>query len=54
MEFYSLEAAKEYAENLRNDPGFDSAKFEVWVDHTSTNPDMYKPVVLPVLKSNKE
>lgn len=54
MEFYSLEAAREYAENLSNDTGFDSAKFEVTIDHTSTNPDMYKTVVLPVLNLNKE
>lgn len=49
MEFYSLKAASEYAEKLRNDPWFDSVKFEVKIDHISINPDMYKPVVLPAL-----
>lgn len=54
MEFYSLEAAREYAKNLNNDTGFDSTKFEVPINHTSTNPDMYETVVLPVLNLNKE
>lgn len=54
MEFYSLKAASEYAKNLSNDPGFDRDKFEVTIEHISTNPDMYKVVVLPALNWNKE
>ena len=54
MEFYSLKAASEYAENLSNDPGFDSDKFEIEIHHTLTNPDIYEIVVLPALNLNKE
>lgn len=54
MEFYSIKAASEYAKNLSNDPGFDSAKFEVQIEHISTNPDTYEVVVVPVLSLNKE
>lgn len=53
MEFYSLKAASEYAEKLSNDPEFDSDKFEIEIYHTSTNPDMYRIVVLPALNLDK-
>lgn len=52
-EFYSIKSACEYAKTLSNDPGFDSAKFEVQIEHISTNPDMYEVVVLPILIRNK-
>lgn len=50
MEFYSLKAAGDFAKKLEDSPEFDSDKFEIIIEHVSTNPDMYEVVILPALK----